>query len=75
MGGTRDPEINSPANLVLLCRRCHNDVESHRSQAIADGWIIPMGSDPGATPVNLPGFGPTFLTKEGEYVVMEDENG
>lgn len=75
MGGTSDPEINSLCNLVLLCRKCHNEVESHRSQALADGWLIHAEKKPSEVPVNLPAFGPTLLTKEGSYIVTEDERG
>jgi 5-methylcytosine-specific restriction protein A len=75
MGGTSDPEINSPSNLVLLCRGCHSEVESRRAQALADGWLVYASGDPSRVPVNLPGFGPTLLTKDGKYDVTEDERG
>ena len=75
MGGTRDPEINSTANLVLLCRACHDDVESHRTQGAKDGWILSARQEPSMVPVNLNAFGPTLLTKDGGYIVTEDENG
>lgn len=44
MGGTRDPEANSPESLVLLCGSgttgCHGWVESHRAEARAEGWLV-----------------------------------
>lgn len=40
MGGTRDPQINSPANLLYLCSDCHAWIESHRESAIRDGQLI-----------------------------------
>lgn len=75
MGGTSDPEVNSPCNLVLLCRSCHNEVESRRSQALADGWLVHAWQEPSMVKVILHAFGPTLLTKDGSYIVMEDENG
>jgi ferredoxin len=44
MGGTLDPRINDPRNLVVLCGTgttgCHGAVESDRVAAYADGWLI-----------------------------------
>ena len=39
MGGTSRPEINDASNLVLLCQLCHDDVESHRTDAYEAGWL------------------------------------
>lgn len=44
MGGTHRVETNMPANLVHLCHSCHGWVESHRTQALADGWLIRQAS-------------------------------
>lgn len=41
MGGSRDPHANLPGNLVLLCRGCHDWIESRRSWAYGQGWLIP----------------------------------
>jgi len=51
MGGTSDPAINSPANLVLLCLDCHAYIESHRAEACADGWLVGREADPEMVPV------------------------
>lgn len=40
MGGTRWPLVNHPVNLVLLCTRCHEWVESHREQSVDEGWLL-----------------------------------
>lgn len=45
MGGTRQTWINLPANLVVLCRRCHTEVESRRERYRDLGFLIPMGDD------------------------------
>ena len=42
-GGTRRLDANSPANLVLLCEPCHRHVESHRTEALAAGLLLPQG--------------------------------
>lgn len=46
MGGTRQPNTNSPSNLILLCgdgvRGCHGHVEQNRSEARKEGFNIPQ---------------------------------
>lgn len=55
MGGTTDPQINSPSNLILLCgdgvRGCHGWVESNREEARESGWGIHSWDDPTDMPV------------------------
>lgn len=50
MGGTRDPRINSPANLLALCGSgttgCHGHIESHRAESYRLGWLVRWGEDP-----------------------------
>jgi hypothetical protein len=47
MGGSK--LLHTMANLVLLCGDalfpgyCHSEVESYRTRAIAEGWLVPMG--------------------------------
>ena len=44
MGGTKDPTIHDPSNLVALCGSgttgCHGWIESNRAQARWEGWLI-----------------------------------
>lgn len=44
MGGTRDPRINDPRNLVRLCGSgttgCHGWVESYRAVGRQEGWLL-----------------------------------
>lgn len=49
-----------PSALVLLCgfsatdpAGCHHNVESHRDQARADGFLVPMETDPTLWPVRF----------------------
>ena len=57
MGGTKDPAINSPANLLLLCgsgtEGCHGWVESNRAQAYETGLLVYRADDPVRVPVRL----------------------
>lgn len=76
MGGSSRPELNTPANLILLCGSgttgCHGRIESHREQAYAEGLLLHDGADPAAVPVLLhttAGAFPAlvYLTADGCY--------
>lgn len=51
MGGSKDVGTNGLANLVAACRTCHDDIESNRSRALVEGWLVPQGRDPRSVPV------------------------
>jgi len=53
MGGrdSRECWINSPANLIWLCRTCHNYIESHPLEAGPDGYRLGLGEIPEFCPV------------------------
>lgn len=76
MGGSRRPELNTAANLVVLCGSgttgCHGRVESNRVQAYADGLLLHDGQDPAVVPVllacNVDGWPRmVLLTVDGTY--------
>ena len=71
MGGTTDPAVNTPANLAILCGSgttgCHGEIESRRTDAYADGWLLHAGQDPVDVPVRLRGGPMIFLTADGGY--------
>lgn len=46
MGGSRDPQTNSPANLIALHPDCHQWIESRREEALENGWLVPQGKNP-----------------------------
>jgi DNA-binding CsgD family transcriptional regulator len=53
-GGTSDASINSPANLLNLCKPCHAGIESDREEAKASGWLLPRNNpdiDPSKEPL------------------------
>lgn len=52
-GGTSRVEVNSPANLLNLCLECHAHVESNRSEAYDNGWLLHEAAVPAEAPVQL----------------------
>lgn len=55
MGGSRRPELNTPANLLVVCGSgttgCHGRIESRREQAYTEGLLLHDGQDPATVPV------------------------
>ena len=45
-GGSTAPCINGPANLVHLCRPCHEWVEANFTDAYKAGWKLSLHADP-----------------------------
>jgi 5-methylcytosine-specific restriction protein A len=70
MGGTRDPQANSPSNLVMLCGSattpdgCHTAVERFRQSAVTTGFIVNRAADPETVPIKL-ATGWCFLRPDG----------
>lgn len=64
MGGTRDPLINSPSNLVCVCQTCHHWIETHRSDALRDGWLVSQWADPQRVPLVIDHL-PVWLSPDG----------
>lgn len=63
-GGTRDPKINLPSNLVLLCRKHHDYLErGNRLLAYQNGWLLNALQDPAKVP---------FRYYDGLYQMNED---
>lgn len=66
MGGSSNPEINSTANLMVLCGTgttgCHGWVEAHRGQAREDGLLLHG--------IELPGTNPAFSEYRNSWVDM-----
>lgn len=72
MGGTRRPEINSPANLLTLDLECHQSVESRRRDALDRGLLLPQSvEDPSAWPVCWHGQ-VVLLTHDGQALPVTD---
>lgn len=70
MGGSSDPAINRPSNLVWVCGTgttgCHGHMESQRHEAYVNGWLLHDRQTPLLVPV---------LLWDGRRVVLDDEGG
>src|SRR5262245_49805136 len=51
LGGSSRPDTNSPANLLALCPSCHAHIESHRAEALTNGWLVLQLTDPASVAV------------------------
>jgi len=71
MGGSSDPDIHSPSNLLALCGSavtgCHGWAESKRDEADAAGFLIKGRRDPAEVPVLLLMRKPVLLLPDGTY--------
>jgi len=69
MGGSRDPKINSPANLVFVCGHgtagCHGWIEAHRTESYMSGWLVHRYEDPETVPLIDMGGVAWVLTTDG----------
>lgn len=72
-GGSSDPEINSPSNLLLVCNFCHTSIERDRSVAYEQGWLVRREHDPAKSPVWLAGRGFAWLTDDGSIEEIDEE--
>ncbi len=76
MGGSSRPEVNSPANVLLVCGTgttgCHGFIEAHRTAAELEGWLVRHGLDPATVPVTVhDAYDPTRATRR----VLLDHHG
>lgn len=72
MGGTTRPDVNSPANILLLCGTgttgCHGRVEKDRAFARIVGWLVRPTQVPADVSVVVARReGMVLLTHDGEY--------
>jgi hypothetical protein len=65
MGGSRAEDINSPANLVLLCATCHRHIEAHPVGAESAGFRVRQGKDPAEQPITTWTYGWCYLLADG----------
>lgn len=66
-GGSRRPDTNSPANLLLLCPECHSQIESHRTISFSMGWLLSQRQEPSKVRVLVQRDRWVFLTHEASY--------
>lgn len=72
-GGSSDPAINLPCNLLLLCTECHDWVEQNRTESYKQGWLVHREHDPAVKPVWLASHGYSFLTINGDIEEAPEE--
>lgn len=66
MGGTRVNDSGCASNLIWLCRECHEWIESHRTEALDNGWLIVRGVErPQTIPLLYLGHW-MYLTDDGQ---------
>lgn len=70
MGGTTTPLTHTAIVLVWLCRNCHHTIETHRTQAYADGWLVHSWDDPRPVPIPSHTYRmPVWLNTAGDYLL------
>lgn len=65
MGGTKDPAINSPVNLIPLCKACHALAESRDEGSKERGMFVSRFVDPASVAVLHAAHGLVFLEFDG----------
>lgn len=70
MGGSKNPEVGSPANAMLVHPACHAWIESHREQAYENGWLVHSWQEPSKIPVKR-GFDWVTLRDDGSVELGE----
>lgn len=64
LGGSRRADTNTCVNLLTLCTPCHVHVESHRGEALRNGWLVVQGTDPATVGV--------LVARESRFVYLAD---
>jgi 5-methylcytosine-specific restriction protein A len=75
MGGSRDRRLSRPSNLVALCRRCHDDIESNRFVALDNGWLVLRLHDPCKVAISSALHGRVLLDDQGGTTPAPDDEG
>lgn len=79
LGGSRALDIHDPANLLAVCGvgalgGCHAHIESHRTEAYENGWLLASGADPVTRACTVRG-GSIVLLRATGYVVLFHADG
>lgn len=74
IGGTSDDKVNySPANLISVCRECHDDIHAEPEQSYEDGYLVRKGEDPASKPVLITPDLTVWLNKDGSREILSQE--
>lgn len=68
MGGSQLPDTNEIENLIMVCEGCHLHVESHRTWAYDNGFLVRQNGVPAAVPLRLYG-----IKTRGTLVALTDD--
>lgn len=78
MGGSKRPDTNLPANLILLCGSgttgCHGYVESNRAEAFDLGFLLHQVDTPAEHSVQT-WRGPYFYDNDGCCISVDEALG
>ncbi|WP_280320127.1 hypothetical protein [Nocardia wallacei] len=67
LGGTHQGWVNWAANGFHIASRCHDRIESHRTRAYVNGWLVSrLGS---VVAADVP------VLRRGAWVLLDDEGG
>lgn len=72
MGGSADPAIHLPSNLLALCTRCHHWATGHPVAGIMLGVNLWQSADPSQVPVTLYTGRSVLLTDDYRYEEVAD---
>lgn len=76
MGGSKAADRHDPANLVWLCRPCHDWAHANPKAAAATGFLIPRSS--GLSPLSVPITGVLgqvrYLDNSGQYLMEPSDD-
>lgn len=79
MGGTKDPQVNDPVNLLVLCGSgttgCHGRVETNRVWGREQGFAVSKWADPAVIPVVHWLHGLAWVTADGWVSVPPGPEG
>lgn len=64
-GGSRRPDTNKAANGIATCNADHEWIESHREEALRNGWLVLQCDTPAAVPV----------LRRGVWVTLDNDGG
>jgi 5-methylcytosine-specific restriction enzyme A len=70
MGGSKRVDTNTASNGLDVCHSCHEYIESHREEALGQGWLLPQHAvNPSIHPVHLRGW-TVYLDDDGQKLAQ-----
>lgn len=73
MGGTSLQAVSYPSNAVALCPACHAWIESHRSIAELQGFLVRKPREPHTVPIKHAHWGWVVLNIDGSITMHDRE--